>query len=263
MDIAKELNKLSLEYLAHDNTKNVYTTEVITKYISYDKDLVDEHRDEINGTLIKLLRILEQEYNAKFIADTISNGDFTDLDLNILENIIGLGYTSGLFVDSMIDKFDNSLELREKDVLELIAKSDELRSDPDYAGNLYHIVLPSINIKINGDEIIKYYDEENLKKVDLANDFCTWLGIGDDQELTNKIYADLDSAINAFVYVKNTKGISKEDFKDSLSIAYDLAIQRAVAGISKYNMQEMEEFAKKRNEFIQSISNYKKNKRTR
>ncbi|HOB25559.1 MAG TPA: hypothetical protein PKG93_00200, partial [Bacilli bacterium] len=111
--------------------------------------------------------------------------------------------------------------------------------------------------------IIKYYDEENLKKVDLANDFCTWLGIGDDQELTNKIYADLDSAINAFVYVKNTKGISKEDFKDSLSIAYDLAIQRAVAGISKYNMQEMEEFAKKRNEFIQSISNYKKNKRTR
>src|SRR5574344_1915187 len=76
MDIAKELNKLSLEYLAHDNTKNVYTTEVITKYISYDKDLVDEHRDEINGTLIKLLRILEQEYNAKFIADTISNGDF-------------------------------------------------------------------------------------------------------------------------------------------------------------------------------------------
>lgn len=237
--------------------ENVKSVETITRYISYDMELVTSDYNLINRYLMDNFGIDNINLSLDRLCVTKDNETWNKLetleDLAILEELLGLGIVSGLIIDDFKMRIEVFLKLGNDNIYmcpELLDIQEQ--EQKDYMDYMKQIILPQLSFTIDESKIERkekatYSDEEkkdlmrfwfyNINEVDVDD---TTL------ELFNTLINDnVDRVVNAAVMLRLLKH-GPETFY------YNMKVDPSLLFIEALN-QKVREFEYDKREYFEDV----------
>lgn len=158
----KEVRAFINPYLKNNLTNVSCITETITRYVEYDKEMVELNKEKIHEFILTNFNIdsiciyLERLIEDKNVQEWNNIKSFDDLEL--LEELLGLGIVSGLFEDDLrmrlqvIGKAGVYSKLFNPELMDL---STEFQKKA-YFASMRNMILPIMFFKVNEESYKKY-----------------------------------------------------------------------------------------------------------
>lgn len=268
----KEVRAFITPYLKTDFGESECTTETITRYVHYNKEMVEANKEKIYKFIIEQFNVdsiciyLERLLEDKNHQEWNSLKSFDDLEL--LEELLGLGIVSGLLEDDLrmrlqvIRYVGQYAKLFNPEIMDL---STEFKKNA-YLSSMRNMILPVMFFKI--DE--KIYNRYKTNKREFTHDekksiLRFWfkemnsINVSDDDlRMFNSIMDDmLDDVLNAVVILK-LMNQSSETFLINMKIDRRLTfIKDIVSNISNYSPEQREYFEEVKQVFLTDIEKMK------
>lgn len=260
-------------YLASDLTNITSTTETITRYISYDKELVEANKESIykfifenfniNSVCVYLERLIEDKCEREW------NSLRSLEDLELLEELLGLAIVSGLFKDDLRMRFQvitNAGPLAKILNPEIMDLSTEFLVNA-YLASMRNLILPTMFFKVD-EKIYKEYkcDKKEYSKEEKKGILCYWfkemnsLRVTDDEydKFMSLVDEKTDTILDVAVMLKLLRQ-SSETFLINMKFDSNMTfINDILSRISTFSPEQREYFEEVKRVFLIDIEKMKK-----
>lgn len=268
----KEVRAFIYPYLKTDFTVSECTTETITRYVYYDKEMVEANKEKIYKFIIEQFNIdsiciyLERLLEDKNYQEWNSIKSFEDLEL--LEELLGLGIVSGLFEDDLrmrlqvIRYAGQYAKLFNPEIMDL---STEFQKKA-YLASMRNIILPTMFFKIDEKIYNKYKeDKREFTKEEKTYILGFWFKEMNSLHVSDKDYNKFislveektDTVLDVAVMLKLMHQ-SSEAFLINMQFDPNMAfIESILRKISDFSPEQREYFEEVKRVFLSDIQKMK------
>lgn len=250
--------------------ESVKSVETITRYISYDMDLVSGDIELINKFLMDNFGIDTINISLDRLCVTRDNKVWNELesleDLAILEELLGLGMVSGLIKDDFRMRFEVLGKIR-NDILYLMPEQMDIQEGEEEKAYMFHMkkyILPYFYFNIDETKIEKK-DKVTFTKEEMKELMRFWFyninelnPLEKHLELFNKVIEDdVERVVNAAVLLKLMKK-GPEEFYFSMMIDPSMNfIERLNQQLRTFEYDKREYFEDVKKVFLREIDRTK------
>lgn len=250
-------------FIKDDSVKSV---ETITRYISYDMDLVSGDIEIINKFLMDNFGIDTINISLDRLCIRRDNSVWNELesleDLAILEELLGLGLVSGLIKDDFRMRFEVLGKIG-NDVLFLMPEQMDIQEGEEEKAYMFHMkeyILPYFSFNIDETKIEKK-DKATFTKEEMKELMRFWFyNINEldptpkHLELFNKVIEDdVERVVNAAVLLRLMKKGPEEFYFSMMVDPSMLFIEKLNQQLSTFEYDKREYFEDVKKVFLREI----------